>query len=372
MRAPCRNCFKEIEAQTLVCPICGTARLFSPEQYEMLKNCSVQHNVSEWNEWRQSAIIDSVNGSSLSILLEAADLSGFTLSGVDLGYSEMEWSNLDSGDFSDANFTGAHLDNAFLKNTCFRRAVFIDAEMVGVCLDYADIRDTDFGDANIKSADLNGSRIEGATFESAIVDSETQLWTKHCDRLTDFTGVALGSMRIEPRLRMKLEGNIRRGHWQDWYKMHPYLSWPARIFWLMSDYGQSTIRIIISFCANTVIFGVIYYLYPWLIKDSGGIESSSLLRFVRSIYFSIVTMTTLGFGDIHANPTSILSHIVLSLHVCIGYILLGVIIIRFSILFQGVAVPVSRPVANNLGRPVCEICGSLLDSQMKCTKCSRK
>lgn len=48
----------------------------------------------------------------------------------------------------------------------------------------------------------------------------------------------------------------------------------------------------------------------------------------------IVTMTTLGFGDIRAAPGSVPGYALLTLHVIFGYVLLGALVTRLSILFQ--------------------------------------
>jgi hypothetical protein len=54
---------------------------------------------------------------------------------------------------------------------------------------------------------------------------------------------------------------------------------------------------------------------------------------VRAVYFSVVTMTTLGFGDLYANPLRIAGHILLAIQVILGYVLLGALITRFAVLF---------------------------------------
>ena len=58
-----------------------------------------------------------------------------------------------------------------------------------------------------------------------------------------------------------------------------------------------------------------------------------LLVLLRPVYFSIVTMTTLGFGDMHANETSIWGHALLTFQVILGYVLLGALVTRFAVLF---------------------------------------
>ena len=54
----------------------------------------------------------------------------------------------------------------------------------------------------------------------------------------------------------------------------------------------------------------------------------------HALYFSVVTMTTLGFGDIAANPESWVGQGLLMLQVILGYVLLGAIVTRFAIMFS--------------------------------------
>ena len=58
-----------------------------------------------------------------------------------------------------------------------------------------------------------------------------------------------------------------------------------------------------------------------------------ILCILRPIYFSVVTMTTLGFGDMYANANSILGHLLLTIQVILGYVLLGALVTRFAVLF---------------------------------------
>ena len=53
----------------------------------------------------------------------------------------------------------------------------------------------------------------------------------------------------------------------------------------------------------------------------------------HALYFSVVTMTTLGFGDIAANPDSWLGQTLLMFQVILGYVLMGALVTRFAVLF---------------------------------------
>jgi hypothetical protein len=53
----------------------------------------------------------------------------------------------------------------------------------------------------------------------------------------------------------------------------------------------------------------------------------------HALYFSVVTMTTLGFGDIAANSDSWGGQALLMFQVILGYVLLGALVTRFAVLF---------------------------------------
>jgi len=111
----------------------------------------------------------------------------------------------------------------------------------------------------------------------------------------------------------------------------------------VSDYGRSTGRILFCFFLAAFVFAGIYYLCG-LVKPPGIIENLFVVepgkvnvpRYIvplRAIYFSIVTMTTLGFGDIYANPKSIAGHLCLIAQVILGYGFLAALVTRLAVLF---------------------------------------
>ena len=100
----------------------------------------------------------------------------------------------------------------------------------------------------------------------------------------------------------------------------------------MSNYGRSTGRVIGTFFILAFAFAGIYFTVSGLVANlhETGHWFGDL---VRAVYFSIVTMTTLGFGDMYAHPQSIAGHLLLILQVLLGYVLLGALITRFAVLF---------------------------------------
>jgi hypothetical protein len=322
------------------------------EQYRMLMRCSQKKDVTEWNVWRAANRRTRVvlQGANLEgAYLKNADLSFLHLEGADLYWAHMEGADLGEAYLKDACLEVAHLESAHLED-----AHLVGAHLVGAHLEGAGLGDTDLEGANLVEAHLEGTdlqeaHLEGANCRFALVNGETLIDTGFIDRKTDFTGVGLESARILPGIRQLLEYNIRRKQWETWYKKHPVQKWGVKPFWWVSDYGRSTFRILALFFSLAVAFAFFYVLSGlWNPSDCfvedlfaknqegvaiPGLDHFSFRLMVRGIYFSVVTMTTLGFGDMHANPSSMPGHILLTLQVLTGYVLLGALITRLSILF---------------------------------------
>jgi len=234
----------------------------------------------------------------------------------------------------------------------------------GAKLQKAVLTDANMQDASLQVTDLQGAwltcvKLQGADFFHTLVDGKTIIVRCEIDKKTNFTGVGLDSARIDPGLKESLKYNIRRKHWIAWSKRGSWikqiLKRPVRFFWGMSDYGRSTIRIIITFLILWLGFAAIYWGWgmrcpPGVVENLfettkvvGGNEVTESIgcgmAALRSVYFSIVTMTTLGFGDMHARATSVAGYILLMIQVIMGYVLLGALITRLGILFTSEGPP---------------------------------
>ena len=275
---------------------------FNPWQYKFLKLCSGRSDegIKRWNEWREKNPNDD-------ILLDGADLSGWYLEGADLN----AWLS--------TNVSG--------KTHWFKGKVYLR----DVLLWDTKLRCSNLSDAHLEGADFWHTRLEHAKLHSAIVDGGTLFWRCKVSRETDFRGVGLDSARIDAGTKQLLKYNIRRLNWERWYKEHWLLRWPVRAFWWVSDYGRSIGRIIFTFFVLAVAFAVVYWFWPGCVMVNGVV--GDIRGFVHALYFSVVTMTTLGFGDIAANPDSWQGQVLLMLQVILGYVLLGALVTRFAVLF---------------------------------------
>ena len=296
------------------------------DQYEMLKRCSDKRDITEWNEWRKEHPDEE-------IWLEGANFVLAHLKGAQLWEAHLKGVKLMKANLKGANLNGAHLEQANLDH----------ANLKGADLNLAYLKDTALCFSHLERANLDGSHLEDARFGWAIVDGATLLRKCEVNSRTDFHGVGLDSIRIDTGTKQLLEYNIRRKNWEEWYPKHIFLRWLVHWFWSLSDYGRSTGRIIWSFILLAFGFSIIYLLFatlspPGIVSNLSVVEETGQtvtgwLLIVRSVYFSVVTMTTLGFGDMYANAHSIWGHILLTIQVILGYVLLGALVTRFAVLF---------------------------------------
>ncbi len=340
----CRHCGKRIPEDTLACPGCGKERLFDQGQYDMLQQCSQAEDMSEWNRWREENVLEPVHLEGANLMWH--NLNGAILRDAKLKGADFHWAHMEGANLIMADLEGANLQAAYLEGARFASAHLKGANLIG---------------ADLKGADLGGATLKGAVAAAVHVDTGTNLWGCTCDERTYFVGVSLDTVTVEPSFKALLERNVRHIGWKRWYRSswaHRWLfSLPVRAFWWTSDYGSSTARILLVFLLLSAAFAYVYYRCelvraPGLVTDLSEVAGQpvpALLMPLRALYFSVVTMTTLGFGDIHAYPQSYAGHLLLMAQVMLGYILLGALITRFAIMFQGTTVPYVSEVRKQKG-----------------------
>lgn len=362
-----------------------------PKQLELLKKCSEKKDMTEWNHWRmvnpkveiwlqeaplkyaylEGAEMDGAHLEQADLAdahLKRAEFDRAHLERAEIGDAHLEEAILIEAHLEDAKLLYVHLEEARLVHSYLQRADLMYAHLEGAELDRAHLEEARLEYSHLEGANFEGVHLEGADFRASVVDGSTLFWECSVDRKTDFRGVGLDSCRIDEQTKYLLQYNRRRMNCEDWYKQHPRLAWPVKAFFWVSDYGNSTWRIIKSFFFMAICFAIIYYVWGavdyyilgvtdsvgaglgWhpgivanLFIDQGRPVLSWLVP-LRSIYFSIVTMTTLGFGDMYANTNNYwlaaaCGHLLLMLQVLLGYVMLGTLVTRIGILFTSGLIP---------------------------------
>jgi hypothetical protein len=97
--------------------------------------------------------------------------------------------------------------------------------------------------------------------------------------------------------------------------------------WGLIDYGRSLLRVAAISFGLAAIYGGIYRIFPTVLDYSGSVQG-----WFTPYYFSIVTYTTLGFGDV--KPAGLAGEIIVSSEVILGYTTLGLLL---SVLAQSIS-----------------------------------
>jgi hypothetical protein len=320
--------------------------------YAFIKYVIETEQIDLWNDLQhqENTSDNDKPTDNIYIHLEGAVFNGAKMNGI-----KLRQTNLTNSLFYNVHMEGGELINVSLRNARFS----------GVYLIRAYLQTVDFTLSRWTRINLRDTRI----FESNLFDMKCK-YIDITDK-TEFNECEINSDTVfentsidvikNNKVKSQLTYCIRRYKWELWYEndvaeedrifglKHKLL----RLFWFSSDYGYSTKRIVGSFLVIALFFALLYwcsgvydYLFnnsyeTWglvegLFQDRGTILMSPLTfdAVIRSIYFSVVTMTTLGFGDIYANHSSVIGHIILVIQVIIGYVLLAVLVTRMSVLFS--------------------------------------
>jgi Uncharacterized low-complexity proteins len=295
------------------------------DQYEMLKRCSEKRDMTEWNEWRR-------NNRESEVLLEGAVLVEKPDKRLDVCSEEyLKRVCLQAPSAFISDITLGYFKKVDLAEANMKATLIVGADLEGAILTGAHLEGAEILGGNLAGVDMDRAYLQGARFCRVVVNGQTSLYGCRIDRKTQLEDVALQIIQVDPGTTQLLQYNIRRMNWKDWYKEHWFWHWAVRAFWAMSDYGRSTLRVVGVFFILALLFALIYWLCPSCVLVNGVV--GDIRGFVHALYFSVVTMTTLGFGDIAANPDSWEGQILLMIQVILGYVLLGALITRFAVLF---------------------------------------
>lgn len=291
-----------------------------------------------------------------AVRIVEADLSGLDLSGADLSYSEfvscdlrgarlvrtdLTGSMLRDADLSEAELLGAKLDGVDLSNANLSRAGLLEARAVDAIFFGARCEGSSFNGADLSGADFRAADLIGTSFSDCTL-TETDFATTSM-RGTDlsratlarasFRDVDLQGSRLRA-VRNYLNAdwidaditdadftgawNVRR-HIQDVNYIHEFRSQSQKheilyyLWWVTSDCGRSLLRWTLWSALIAVTYAALYAVadIEWGIHDGP----------LSHLYFSVVTFTTLGFGDVL--PGSTTAEALVMSEVILGYLSLG-------------------------------------------------
>ncbi|MFH2093798.1 MAG: pentapeptide repeat-containing protein [Pseudomonadota bacterium] len=215
-----------------------------------------------------------------------ADLSYAIMINVDLSEATLSRSTLVHADLRASNLKRARLSEADLSHAIFTRAVLVES----------DLKHSIVNGTNFELADMQGARLLG------IKKFKKASWIGADIRGLDLRGAYLVRRYIaDENYLFEFQKSSR-------YHRAVYLIW-----WATSDCGRSLFRWLVWLVGATLAFAAVYSM----VDIDYGVHATGF----SPIYFSFVTLTTLGYGDVV--PVSLTAQVFVTLQAVAGYMGLG-------------------------------------------------
>lgn len=290
------------------------------------------------------------------ITLFHEELSNLDLSGYDFSYANLSRSNLSGTTFSYAVFHNTVLEQAILDE-----CEFIGADLTWASLNECTAKHCGFGGADLSHASLINADLSGATLSKSVLShtdlragnltdarlSEAELTAAIFTRASlvnaDFkqSNVEKTNFELADMQGCRLLGikNFKKARWigadirgldlRGAYLVRRYIADENYLYefkvtsplhkalyylwWASSDCGRSLLRWFVWLFCATLIFAGIY--------TQVGIDYGDYPTWFSPIYFSFVTLTTLGYGD--GVPATLAGQFFVTLQAITGYMGLG-------------------------------------------------
>ncbi len=259
--------------------------------------------------------------------LEFVNLAGLELNGNmyfgSRGRLEILNSSLDNLKCNDMNVPGLFIENSLVRNLQIRNSVIDHWQFINC-----------YTTGNIIDSKLSFIRIFGGLFNPIFTNSTiSDIFLNHSDyshhdnfektyRSLAKCAKESGDENLAQHLKIKeydfVRENSNRGKW--------LLMTIDKLYW---SYGQKPERLIWVMIISILLFGFLYSFFPNNFSDTteGMKGEPYLIRLGNSIYYSVVTFTTLGYGDI--SPKGFL-RVIAGVEAIFGAITLGFLVAGLS------------------------------------------
>lgn len=235
---------------------------------------------------------------------QSIDAEDVDLAGADLSHADLTAANLKK-----ANLTGVNLKKADLASVDLEDTHLLRSDLFGARLWHAVIKDTNLAESNLEEADFLKATLSGVKLWHVRLDNARSL-ARH-----NFVGKTpideKGPLSASEAYRLLKQYFTAKGRYDDvsWAsfkerqmerkylfqnKKLSYL--PSLLMALLCGYGEKPYRVIASSAVIIFLYSFLYFALSILRVP----QDYPSIKFALwdYIYFSIVTFTTLGFGDL--------------------------------------------------------------------------
>ncbi len=251
-------------------------------------------------------------------VLNSIDLRGAPLAGFDFRVSVQEDDEGFSEDLaiiSNIHFEGANLKHCNFENGKIHNCHFENSEIIHSEFKNSTINNCDFSEADCTGLNLHGTKIINCTFnnadikdvilDSTIVDQKTGFGkTLKSEQERNFHFASIEYKQLKEMYKNSSLHNIAdRYHYKEMVAKRKINKKTSPSRWLnyffgdlLCKYGTSYIRVFLWSAAVMTICAFIIYSHESLLYHN----QATVASFWDALYFSIVSFTTLGYGDFHA------------------------------------------------------------------------
>jgi len=219
---------------------------------------------------------------------------------LDLSYARLEGSRLTGLDLSHTNLSRAQLQKATLRGTDFTGAILTKAH-----LEDADLRDAVFDDAHLGHIRYT---------EDGFWWRGTVLMETHLDN----------ALYVDPLLERCAKDQYYLYVLKYRNRKNPVFRFFFFLWWITCNFGKSPLLWAAWAIILAISFACVYYLLGEHAFDTRNLDWD----FSTTVYYSVVTFTTLGFGDV-TPKTQVAAWWVMA-EVIVGYVMLGGLISIFA------------------------------------------
>ncbi len=323
-----------------------------------LKNKAIFFNVNFRETNLKNVLMDGANlrkanfykADLRQIGLYKADLQLVTLSCANLENVSISKANLKDAFLSGTNLKKAHLFDVNLKNAELWDSNFQEADLWGV----------NFSGAILVGVNFSGAILVGVNFKDADFDERTYLHNVNfSDCKLDNSTLKNAYLNLDRIIIQEKENNYYEARriylsLKNYFKKEgmynisgeyyyreklmenkcnledkKYFEWIFNSFFnLIAGYGERCLRVIIGWFIIIFGYAFIYYYFSGIYDGMAYKITSYNAKFLEAIYFSIVTFTTLGFGDLAPKPG--LFQLITSSEALVGAIFMALFIFVFA------------------------------------------
>lgn len=248
--------------------------------------------------------------------LEKAILDECEFMGSDLSYAGLNECSAKMCGFGGVNLAQASLINADLSDAVFSRSIMVSADLRAsdlrrARLSEADLSNAIFTRARLEESDLKQSNVLNTNFELANMKGCRLLGIRNFKK-ADWIGADIREMDLRGAylVRRYIADENYLFEFQTQSRLNKIIYWA---WWVTSDCGRSLMRWFVWLVVATLVFAGIY---TQVNIDYGAHET-----WFSPIYFSFVTLTTLGYGDVV--PSTFSAQVFVTLQAITGYMGLG-------------------------------------------------